>query len=74
MIRSDWSFMLDESACQDEITARFPRTTREAFGHNQGAPLTSLRMTFLPRQRNGWLAIAAVVAVLAFFVITGASK
>ena len=60
--RTDWSFMLNESSCQDVITARFPRTSREAFGYS--TPLCP-RVTFLQRQRGGWLALLIVVAVIA---------
>lgn len=61
--RTDWGLMLDESSCEDDITARIPRTTREAFGYSV-SPLCP-RVTFLPRQRGGWLTLAAVVAAIA---------
>lgn len=64
--RTDWSFMLNESSCQDEITARFPRTTREAFGYS--TPLCR-RVTFLQRPRGGWIGIVVAVAILAAFAL-----
>lgn len=68
-------FIIDGTACTDDnLTARFPRTSREAFGHYHGAARAPQRLTFLPRQRGGWLALVAVIAVLAFFVITGGPK
>ena len=68
MNRPDYAFLLDETASNDPITARFPRTSREAFGHHS-QPRLSHDITFLPRQRGGWLAIAAVVAALIVFAI-----
>lgn len=65
MNRPDWSFMLDEQACDDHITARFPRTSREAFGH-YSQPQLEHHITFLPRQRGGWIALAVVVALIVF--------
>ena len=76
MIRApeDWDFMVDQGrSTQDALTARFPRTTREAFGHYDAVPMTH-RITFLQRPRAGWLGLLAAVAVVAFFVITGAPK
>lgn len=64
--RTDWGFMLTESSSQDEITARFPRTSREAFGNSE--PLCR-RVSFLHRQRGGWFVLLAVVAILAAFAL-----
>ena len=66
--RTDWSFMLNESSCQDVITARFPRTSREAFGYS--TPLCP-RVTFLQSHRGGWIGIAVAVAILAAFALAG---
>lgn len=68
MNRADYAFLLDESQSRDPITARFPRTTREAFGHYDATQLAH-RVTFLPRPRAGWLGLLAAVAVLAFFAL-----
>ena len=64
--RTDWSFMLTESSCEDVIIARFPRTSREAFGYSE--PLCR-RVSFLHRQRGGWIVLLAVVAILAAFAL-----
>lgn len=64
--RTDWGFMLNESSCQDVITARFPRTSREAFGYS--TPLCR-RVTFLQRPRGGWIVLLAVVIILAAFAL-----
>lgn len=64
MNRTDFSFMLDETQCMDDLTARFPRTLREAFGHyHQPAPLRRT-VTFLPKY-GSILGAVAVVALLA---------
>lgn len=68
MNRADYGFLLDESQSSDPITARFPRTARQAFGHYAADPAPG-RITFLPRPRAGWLGLLAVVAVLAFFAL-----
>lgn len=68
MNRPDYGFLLNESACQDEITARFPRTAREAFGHYNGAPMCQ-RVTFLQRPRSGWIGLLVAVAILAAFAL-----
>lgn len=73
MSRADYGFLLDESQSSDPITARFPRTARQAFGHYAADPAPS-RVTFLQRPRAGWLGLLVAVAVLAFFVISGAFK
>lgn len=67
MNRPDWTFMLDESSCQDEITARFPRTSREAFG-SEFCPLGD-RVTFLQRPRAGWIGLLATITILAAFAL-----
>lgn len=67
-MKHDWSFMLDEQSCDDPITARFPRTSREAFGHYHQQPRLEHRLTFLPRQRGGWIALAVVVALIIFSI------
>lgn len=59
--RTDWSFMITESSCEDVVTDRFPRTSREAFGYSD--PLPS-RITFLHSHRGGWLGVVAVVVVV----------
>ena len=64
MNRADYGFLLDESQSSDPITARFPRTARQAFGHYAADPAPS-RITFLQRGRTGWAGIAAVVLMLA---------
>lgn len=64
--RPDWSFMLNESSCRDEITARFPRTTREAFGYSTPLPA---RVTLLQRHRGGWIGVVVAVAILAAFAL-----
>lgn len=56
------SSIIDGTVCTDE-TLRFPRTKREAFGHYQFDPAPH-RLTFLPRQRGGFIALAAVIAML----------
>lgn len=66
--RPDWSFMLDESQSNDPITARFPRTAREAFGHSAALPLCR-RITFLPRPRGGWFGIIVAIVILAVFAL-----
>lgn len=68
--RPDRGFMLDESQSSDPITARFPRTSREAFGHGAALPLCP-RITFLQSHRGGWIGIAVVVATLAAFALAG---
>lgn len=71
MIRApeDWDFMVDQGrSTQDALTARFPRTTREAFGHYDVAPLCR-RVTFLQRQRGGWLGLLVAAAILAAFAL-----
>ena len=65
--RTDWSFMLNESSCQDVITARFPRTAREAFGHHAYAPMR--RFSFLPCLRGGWIGVVVAVAILIAFAL-----
>lgn len=60
------AFLIDGTADQSE-TLRFPRTTREAFGH-YAADAAPKRITFLQFQRGGWCGIAAAVLVLAFFI------
>jgi hypothetical protein len=61
------SFLIDGTACTDDnLTARFPRSSREAFGHSDPAPG---RITFLQRGRTGWAGIAAVVLVLAAVIL-----
>lgn len=64
--RTDWGFMLTESSSQDEITARFPRTSREAFGNS--APLCR-RVTFLQRPRGGLIGLLLTIIVLAAFAL-----
>lgn len=64
MNRADYGFLLDESQSSDPITARFPRTARQAFGHYAADPAPS-RVTFLQRGRTGWAGIAAAVLMLA---------
>ena len=68
MNRTDWSFMLTESQSSDPITARFPRTSREAFGHGAALPLCP-RVTFLQSHRGGWIGIVVAVAILAAFAL-----
>lgn len=63
------NFIIDGTACTDE-TLRFPRTSREAFGHYNGAALAPHRLTFLPRQRGGWLAMVAAIALIIFLGVT----
>lgn len=67
MNRTDWSFMLDESQSSDPVTARFPRTAREAFGHHAYAPMR--RFSFLPCVRTSWIGIVVAVAILAAFAL-----
>jgi len=60
------SFLIDGTACTDDnLTARFPRSSREAFGYNDPAPK---RITFLQRSRSGWVGIAAAVLLLGFVI------
>lgn len=48
----------------DSLTACFPRTARQAFGHYcQPAPLRC-SISFLPRLRFGWCGVLAVVLLL----------
>ena len=68
MNRADWSFMLTESQSSDPIAARFPRTAREAFGHD--APLRT-DLSFLPRHRGGLVGVVVAVAILAAFALAG---
>lgn len=67
MNRTDYSFLLDEQACDDPITARFPRTSREAFGPHAYTPMR--RFSFLPCLRGGWIGIVVAVAILAAFAL-----
>jgi hypothetical protein len=65
-------FLIDGTACTDDnLTARFPRSSREAFGHNEPAPG---RITFLQRSRSGWAGIAAAVLMLAFVILWRLAK
>ena len=67
MNRSDYAFMLNESQSSDPVTARFPRTAREAFGHHAYAPMR--RFSFLPCLRASWIGVAVAVAILAAFAL-----
>lgn len=69
MNRPDYAFLLDETASNDHITARFPRTSREAFGHHHPQPRLQHHLTFLPRQRGGWLGLLVAAAILAAFAL-----
>ncbi len=65
------NFIIDGTACTDDsLTVRFPRTTREAFGHYHVDALAPHRMTFLPRQSGGWLALAVAVVAVIFLWVT----
>lgn len=66
MNRADYAFLLDESQSSDPITARFPRTARQAFGHYAADPAPG-RITFLQRGRTGWAGIAAAVLAAVIF-------
>lgn len=66
MNRADYGFLLDESQSSDPITARFPRTARQAFGHYAADPAPG-RITFLQRGRTGWAGIAAAVLAAVIF-------
>lgn len=63
------SFMVDGTACTDEVL-RFPRTSREAFGSEYSQ--LGNRITFLPRQRAGWIGLLAAITILAAFALAGA--
>lgn len=65
MNRPDYAFMLNESQSSDPVTARFPRTAREAFGHHAYAPMR--RFSFLPCLRASWIGVVVAVAILAAF-------
>lgn len=67
MNRNDYTIMIDESQSSDPVTARFPRTAREAFGHHDYAPMR--RFSFLPCLRGGWIGIVVAVAILAAFAL-----
>lgn len=68
MIRNDYAFMIDESQSSDPITARFPRTSREAFGHHS-QPAFGSDLSFLPRHRGGWIGVVVAIAILAAFAL-----
>ena len=67
MNRKDYTFLITESQSNDQVTARFPRTAREAFGHHDYAPMR--RFSFLPCLRSGWIGLAVAVAILAAFAL-----
>lgn len=61
-------FIIDGTACTDDaLVARFPRSTREAFGHHIAEPAPR-RVTFLQTTHSGWAGIVAAVLVLSFFI------
>lgn len=62
MNRPDYGFLLDESQSNDPITARFPRTLREAFGPYSTAPMRR-DINFIYRAPRGWTVFVAVIVV-----------
>lgn len=70
MSRTDYTFLLNESQSNDPITARFPRTAREAFGPYADEPLRrDIHFTYVaPR---GW---TVFVGVLIVAIVLGALK
>lgn len=70
MNRPDYGFLLDESQSNDPITARFPRTAREAFGHYAHAPLRR-DINFVYHAPRGWTVFVFVIVVA---LILGALK
>ena len=69
-MRPDYGFLLDESQSSDHITARFPRTSREAFGHYSDEPLRD-DIHFVYNPPRGW---AVFVCVIVVALILGALK
>lgn len=62
-------FIIDGTACTDDaLTACYPRTTRQAFGH-YAADMAPARITFLRGPRGGWIGLLIAVAILAAFAL-----
>lgn len=70
MNRTDYTFLLDESQSSDPITARFPRTSREAFGPYADEPLRR-DIHFVYNAPRGWTIFVFVIVVA---LILGALK
>ena len=70
MNRTDYCFLLDESQSSDHITARFPRTSREAFGPYAAEPLRR-DIRFVYNAPRGWTVFVLVIVVA---LILGALK
>lgn len=61
-MKTDWTFMLDGTACTDEVL-RYQRTTREAFGHHAPHEPLPRSISFTQQQRADWRA-NLLVAIL----------